>query len=90
LILNWTSLVEAAKIEESDENFALGECLNKNETAFTVGAVRNELKSTEEGTEEYSLLQKVESLLTERTTLNRERRELEKSLKKLLKLELKI
>lgn len=74
-------LVEAAKIEESDENFALGECLNKNETAFTVGAVRNELKSAEEGTEEYSLLQKVESLLTERTTLNRECKELEKELK---------
>ena len=74
-------LVEAAKVEESDENFALGECLNKNETAFTVGAIRSELKSAEEGTEEHSLLQRVESLLDERTALNRERRELEKELK---------
>ena len=75
-------LVEAAKIEESDKNFALGECLNKNETAFTLGAVRSELRSAEEGTDEHSLLQKVESLLDERTTLNRECKELEKELKR--------
>lgn len=74
-------LVEATKVEDSDENFALGEALNKNETAFTVGAVRSELKAAEEGTEEHTLLQKVESLLDEKSTLNREQRDLNKELK---------
>ena len=74
-------LVEATKVEDSDENFALGEALNKNETAFTVGAIRNELKVAEEGTEEHSLLTKVESLLDERSTLNSQQRDLNKELK---------
>lgn len=40
-------LVEAAKVEDSDENFALGDTLNKNETGFLVGAVRKELRTAE-------------------------------------------
>ncbi|HHY14305.1 MAG TPA: N-6 DNA methylase, partial [Thermoanaerobacterales bacterium] len=74
-------LVEATKMEDSDENFSLGEALNKNETGFTVGAIRSELRAAEEGTEEHALLKKVESLLDERSTLNNQQRELEKQLK---------
>ena len=74
-------LVEAAKVEDSDENFALGDTLNKNETGFLVGAVRKELRTAEKGTEEYCLLQKVESLLDERSTLNSQQREMAKKLK---------
>ncbi len=73
-------LVEAAKIEDSDENFALGDTLNKSENGFLIGAVRSELKQVEKDTPEYNLLKNVETLLNERTKLNSEERELEKQL----------
>lgn len=73
-------LVEAAKIEDSDENFALGDTLNKSENGFLIGAVRSELKQAEKDTPEYNLLKNVETLLNERTKLNSEERELEKQL----------
>jgi len=73
-------LVEATKVEESEEADALGDALNKNETNFTLTAVRSELKTFEEDSEEYKLLKKVEGLLTERNALNRVIKEEEKAL----------
>lgn len=74
-------LVEAAKVEESEEELALSDALNEKEDAFLVGAVRAELKEVNKDTAEYTLLKSVEKLLTDRTMLNREVRELEKELK---------
>src|SRR5699024_2004157 len=74
-------LVEAAKVEDSDEEFALGEALNDKEDAFLVGSVKAALKEVNKDTAEYRLLQNVEGLLNEKTKLNREARKLEKELK---------
>lgn len=74
-------LVEAAKVEESDEAFALGDALNQREDAFSVSSVRSELKAAEKDSEEYTLLKNVEVLLNERTTLNRDIKALETELK---------
>ncbi len=73
--------VEAAKVEESEEAFALGDALNARETGFTIGAVRTELKAAEKGTEAYTHLQTVERLMSERTTTDRAVKALEKELK---------
>src|SRR5699024_225528 len=40
-----TELVEAAKVEETDEEAALNEALNEREDAFLIGSVRSELKA---------------------------------------------
>lgn len=74
-------LVEAAKVEDSEEENALGETFNAREDAFLVGAVRAGLKETKKDTIEYTLLKNVETLLSDRTKLNREVKALEKELK---------
>ncbi|WP_340084991.1 type I restriction-modification system subunit M [Siminovitchia sp. FSL H7-0308] len=74
-------LVEAAKVEGSEEEFALGETLNDKENAFLVGSVRAELKEAKKDTAEYALLKNVESLLNEKATLNTKTNKLEKELK---------
>ncbi|QUW23063.1 type I restriction-modification system subunit M [Sporosarcina sp. Marseille-Q4063] len=76
-----TELVEAAKVEESDEEVALGDALNEREDAFLVGSVRSELKAAEKDSTDYTLLKIVESLLNERTKLNRDIKKLETELK---------
>lgn len=68
-------LVEAAQVEDSDENEILGESLNASKNSFTVGNIRKEIKNYEEDTEEYELIQKVLDLLSKRTKINRTRRE---------------
>ena len=73
-------LVEAAKVEESEEAEALADALNARESDFTVGTVRSELKTVEKDSAEYNLLKKVEGLLTDRTALNRSIREEAKAL----------
>ena len=73
-------LVEAAKVEESEEADALGDALNAKEDDFTITAVRAELKKAEKGTNEYALLEKVRNLLSKRSSLNKAVREKEKSL----------
>ena len=73
-------LVEAAKVEESDEEVALGDALNAREDDFTITAVRAELKKVEKGTEEHTLLEKVRKLLDEKSSLNRAIREKDKAL----------
>ena len=74
-------LVEAAKVEESDEEVALSEALNDKEEAFTIGAIRSLLKEAEKGSTDYTLLKKVEGLLNEKTTLNRDVKKLHQELK---------
>ncbi|QTD39478.1 type I restriction-modification system subunit M [Sporosarcina sp. Te-1] len=76
-----TELVEAAKIEESDEEAALIEALNDKEDAFMIGAIRSLIKEAEKGSTDYTLLKKVEDLLNEKTTLNREVKKLHQELK---------
>ena len=73
-------LVEAAKVEESEEEEALAEALNAREDGFTVTAVRDELKRATEGTKAHELLSKVKELLDTRTKLNRSMKELENKL----------
>src|SRR5699024_12581902 len=51
-------LVEAAKVEESDEEAALGDALNAREDDFTLSAVRSEIKNVEKDSNEYELLDK--------------------------------
>lgn len=76
-----TELVEAAKVEESDEEAALSDALNEKEDAFLVGSVKSELKAAEKDSTEYTLLNNVESLLNERTKLSRDIKKLEAELK---------
>lgn len=76
-----TELVEAAKVEESDEEVALSEALNDKEDAFTIGAIRSLLKEAEKGSADHALLRKVEDLLNEKTTLNRDVKKLNQELK---------
>ena len=68
-------LVEAAQVEDSDENEILGESLNASKNSFIVGNIRKDIKNYEEDTEEYELIQKVLELLSKRTKVNRTRRE---------------
>lgn len=76
-----TELVEATKVEESDEEVALSEALNDKEDAFTIGAIRSLLKEAEKGSADHTLLKKVEGLLNEKTTLNRDVKILHQELK---------
>lgn len=76
-----TELIEAAKVEESDEEVALSEALNDKEDAFLIGSVRSLLKETTKGSTDATLLKKVEVLLNEKTTLNREIKKLNQELK---------
>lgn len=68
-------LVEAAQVEDSDENEILGESLNASKNSFVVGNIRKEIKNYGEDTEEYELIQKVLELLSKRTKVNQIRRE---------------
>lgn len=58
-----SDLVEAAKVEDSDEANALGETLNESGEAFENKSVKAELKKAPEGTVEYNLLKKLRSYL---------------------------
>lgn len=82
-------LVEAAKVEGSDENETLYECLTKNKegeagNSFTAKFIKDELKEYKKDTDEYKLLKNVEKLMSNRTKTNREIREKEKELKELV------
>lgn len=72
--------VEAAKVEESEEEEALGDALNAREDGFTIGAVRSELKLVDKDAKAYEILKKVEGLLKDRTALNRSIKEEENAL----------
>lgn len=78
-----TDLVEAAKVEESDEDIALSDALNEKEDAFLIGSVKSALKGAEQDSTEETLLTQVESLLNERATLNKAVKQLEADLKEM-------
>ncbi|MCR8969088.1 type I restriction-modification system subunit M [Facklamia sp. 7083-14-GEN3] len=68
-------LVEAAQVEDSDENEVLGETLNASKTSFLIGNIRSVIKNHEKGTDDYELVQRVLDLLTMQTKINRSRRD---------------
>ena len=79
-------LVEAAKVEDSEENGALVETLKKNEEdepgdAFDVSSVKAELKKFSKGSFEYDLLKKVETLFAEKASLSKDVKVKEKEIK---------
>jgi type I restriction enzyme M protein len=79
-------LVEAAKVEDTDENNALYDALKKNEEdepgdSFESKALKTELKKATKETSKYSLLKKVEKLLSEKSSLSKAIKIEEKSLK---------
>ena len=66
-----SELVEAAKVEDSDEYNALYEAIKKNEddepqNAFEKAKVKSGLKGTKKDTIEYDLLKNVDDLITEK------------------------
>src|SRR5699024_9394673 len=73
-------LVEAAKVEESEEEAVLGETLNVREDDFTLTAIKAELKNVEKDSSEYELLDKVKNLLDEKSALNKDMKAKEKAL----------
>src|SRR5699024_4641303 len=73
-------LVEAAKVEESDEEAALGDALNAREDDFTLSNIKSEIKNVEKDSNEYELLDKVRNLLDEKSALTREIKAKEKAL----------
>lgn len=82
-------LVEAAKVEGSNENEVLYECLTKNKegeagNSFVNKAIKDELKEYNKDTDEYKLLKNVEKLISGRSKINKEIREKEKELKELV------
>lgn len=79
-------LVEAAKVEDSEENNALYDALKKNEDdepgdAFDNKLLKAELKKVKKGLKEYELLIKVETLLDEKSSLTKAIKLEEKQLK---------
>ena len=81
-----SELVEAAKVEDTDENNALYEAIKKNEEdepqdSFENKTVKAELKNATKGTIEYDLLKKVDELLTEKAMLGKAIKAEEKTLK---------
>ncbi|WP_414046766.1 type I restriction-modification system subunit M [Macrococcus equi] len=72
-----SELVEAAKVEDSEEYNALYESIKKNEEdepqdAFESKKVKAELKIVEKNSDEYHLLKKVDKLFTEKSKLNKD------------------
>lgn len=81
-----SELVEAAKVEDSEEYEALYESLKKNEDdepqdAFEAKTIKAELKRAEKGTSEFEWLKRVEKLLADKSSTNKSIKEKEKQLK---------
>ncbi|WP_145141251.1 type I restriction-modification system subunit M [Paenibacillus sp. Y412MC10] len=76
-----SDLVEAAKVEDSDEANALSEILNEAGEAFENKLVKAELKKSTKGTAEYNLLKKVEKLFADKSALSKAVKADEKALK---------
>lgn len=76
-----SDLVEAAKVEDSDEANALGEILNEAGEAFENKSVKVELKKVINGTVEYNLLKQVEKLFADKSALSKAVKADEKALK---------
>lgn len=81
-----SELVEAAKVEDSEEYEALYESLKKNEDdepqdAFEAKTIKAELKRAEKGTSEFEWIKRVEKLLADKSSSNKSIKEKEKQLK---------
>nr|WP_249357653.1 N-6 DNA methylase [Lactococcus lactis] len=81
-----SELVEAAKVEDSEEYEALYKSLKKNEDdepqdAFEAKMIKAELKRAEKGTSEFEWLKRVEKLLADKSSTNKSVKEKEKQLK---------
>jgi len=76
-----SELVEAAKVEDSDEANALGEILNEAGEAFETKSIKAELKKASKETVEYNLLKKVEKLFADKSALSKAVKADEKALK---------
>lgn len=79
-------LVEAAKVEDSEENAALYDAFKKNEDdepqdSFDTKLLKEGLKNAARGSAEYEFLKKAEKLLAEKSALGRKVKEEEKELK---------
>jgi type I restriction enzyme M protein len=79
-------LIEAAKVEESEENDALVDVIKRTKDdelgdAFDKSALKSELKDEETGTQKYKLLKKVENLIVKSAALSKEVKSDEKALK---------
>lgn len=82
-------IVESAKVEDTDEHNALYESIKKNDddepqNTFENKVVKAELKKASKGTIEYDLLKKVEKLMSEKTSLNKEIKIEDKALKEMI------
>jgi hypothetical protein len=78
-------LVEAAKVEDSEEFEALFETIKKDKDdeptdSFDKSTLSSELKGTDKKSEKYKLLKKVDNLLTTSATLTKELKNEEKEL----------
>ncbi|BDH84052.1 type I restriction-modification system subunit M [Lactococcus lactis] len=81
-----SELVEAAKVEDSEEYEALYESLKKNEDdepqdAFEAKTIKAELKRAEKETSKFEWLKRVEKLLADKSSTNKSIKEKEKQLK---------
>lgn len=76
-----SELVEAAKVEDSDEANALSGILNDAGEAFENKLVKAELKNASKGTTEYNLLKKVEKLFADKSALSKAVKADEKALR---------
>ncbi|EAE6318045.1 type I restriction-modification system subunit M [Listeria monocytogenes] len=81
-----SELVEAAKVEDSEENIALFESLKKNaegepQDSFETKTVKAELKKITKDSPSYKLLKKVDGLITEKSALGKEIKAKENELK---------
>ncbi|EAF3070723.1 type I restriction-modification system subunit M [Listeria monocytogenes] len=81
-----SELVEAAKVEDSEENIALFESLKKNaegepQDSFETKTVKAELKKITKDSPSYKLLKKVDGLITEKSALGKEIKAKESELK---------
>ncbi|KOS00910.1 type I restriction endonuclease subunit M, partial [Paenibacillus polymyxa] len=79
-----SDLVEAAKVEDSDEANALGGILDEAGEAFEIKVVKAELKKANKGTREYDQLKKVEQLFAEKSALSKTVKADEKALKEVV------
>ncbi|WP_270995119.1 type I restriction-modification system subunit M [Listeria seeligeri] len=81
-----SELVEAAKVEDSDENVALYESLKKNtegepQDSFESKTVKAELKKIAKESSSYALLKQVDGLIAEKSVLGKEIKTKESELK---------
>ncbi|EAF5414634.1 type I restriction-modification system subunit M [Listeria monocytogenes] len=81
-----SELVEAAKVEDREENIALFESLKKNaegepQDSFETKTVKAELKKITKDSPSYKLLKKVDGLITEKSALGKEIKAKENELK---------